>query len=228
MTRRIYSGQLLCLPPQPEHFCRLGLMLSLMEDFAARTRFRTKQGIWGTPFAGAAAGADCLVPLSVATLVIVFGHQIETWMVENANGHELRHVVLSSGAWYGVDCLVYHVTVLAALYTWHEEKEHWFGGRGAVAARFCGFRPRLLLGVCDAVADTQCFTFIWRRIATLVWLYITAFSVLVGAELNGFLWRSPGAALQPDFYGTADGFNLARRVADTRGPPGRTEKLHVQ
>ena len=29
---------------------------------------------------------------------------------------------------------------------------------------------------------------LFRSIATLVWLYITSFSVLVGAELNGVLY----------------------------------------
>ena len=38
-------------------------------------------------------------------------------------------------------------------------------------------------------------------IATLVWLYITAFSVLVGAELNGVLYRrSPGADILADLH----------------------------
>jgi membrane protein len=32
-------------------------------------------------------------------------------------------------------------------------------------------------------------------IATLVWLYITAFSVLIGAELNGALYRDRKAKL---------------------------------
>jgi membrane protein len=32
-------------------------------------------------------------------------------------------------------------------------------------------------------------------IATLVWLYITAFSVLIGAELNGALFRERQAKL---------------------------------
>ena len=32
-------------------------------------------------------------------------------------------------------------------------------------------------------------------IATLVWLYITAFSVLLGAELNGALYRDRRAKL---------------------------------
>ena len=63
-----------------------------------------------------------LLPLSLATLVIVFGHQIETWMIHNAN-HDLRHIVLFF--WRMVRwsvALVTSVTVLTTLYhfgTWH-------------------------------------------------------------------------------------------------------------
>jgi membrane protein len=44
-------------------------------------------------------------------------------------------------------------------------------------------------------------------IATLVWLYLTSFSGLLGAELNGVLFRerqeriSPGNGLPSDFSG---------------------------
>jgi membrane protein len=128
----------------------------------------------------------------VATLVIVFGHQIELWMIENA-GHELRYVVLLS--WRLVRwsvALVTGVTVLMALYHFGtKRKEHWLWvAPGAVAGTLLWFPTTLAFGwYVTRVADYSMFYGSFGAgIATLVWLYITAFSVLVGAELNGVLY----------------------------------------
>jgi membrane protein len=128
----------------------------------------------------------------VATLVIVFGHQIELWMIENA-GHELRLIVLISWrlARWSV-ALLTGVTVLMALYHFGtKRKEHWLWvAPGAVAGTLLWFPTTLAFGwYVTRVADYSMFYGSFGAgIATLVWLYITSFSVLVGAELNGVLY----------------------------------------
>jgi membrane protein len=194
LTRRIYSGQLLLSATVLSIFAGLGLMLSLMEGF--RRAYQLPHETWG--FAGRRLRAlllvpIALVPLSVATLVIVFGHQIELWTVENANGHEMRHIVLIF--WRLVRwsiALLTSVSVLAALYHFGtKRKEHWFRvAPGAVAATLFWFPSTLAFGwYVTRVADYSMFYGSFGAgIATLVWLYISAFSVLVGAELNGVLY----------------------------------------
>ena len=194
LTRRVYSGQLLLSATGLSIFAGLGLMLSLMEGF--RRAYQIPHEAWG--FGGRRLRAlllvpIALVPLSVATLVVVFGHQFELWMVENANGHEMRYIVLFF--WRMVRwsiALLTSVTVLAALYHFGtKRKEHWFRvAPGAVAGTLLWFPSTLAFGwYVTRVADYSMFYGSFGAgIATLVWLYIAAFSVLVGAELNGVLY----------------------------------------
>ena len=134
-----------------------------------------------------------LLPLSLATLVVVFGHQIENWMIDNA-GHELRLIVLV--LWRIVRwsvALVTSVTVLSALYHFGtRRKEHWLWvAPGAITGTLLWFPATLAFGwYVTRIADYSMFYGSFGAgIATLVWLYITAFSVLIGAELNGALFR---------------------------------------
>jgi membrane protein len=193
LTRRLYSGQLILSATFLSIFAGLGMMLSLMEGF--RRAYNLPPEAWG--FGGRRLRAlllvpIALVPLSVATMVIVFGHQIELWMIENA-GHELRHIVLFS--WRMVRwsiSLFTSITVLAALYHFGtKRKEHWLWvAPGAVAGTLLWFPATLAFGwYVTRIADYSMFYGSFGAgIATLVWLYITAFSVLIGAELNGVLY----------------------------------------
>lgn len=194
LTRRIYSAQLLLSAIGLSIFAGLGTMLSLMEGF--RRAYQIPREDWGfgeRRLRALLLVPIALVPLSVATLVIVFGHQIETWMIENA-GHELRHIVLFF--WRMVRwsiALLTSITVLTAVYHFGTKRtEHWLRvGPGAVAGTLIWFPTTLAFGwYVTRVADYSMFYGSFGAgIATLVWLYITAFSVLVGAELNGVLYR---------------------------------------
>jgi len=114
-------------------------------------------------------------------------------MIDNA-GHELRHIVLLF--WRIVRwsvALATSISVLTALYHFGtKRKEHWLWvAPGAVAGTFLWFPATLAFGwYVTRIADYSMFYGSFGAgIATLVWLYITAFSVLVGAELNGVLFR---------------------------------------
>ena len=50
-------------------------------------------------------------------------------------------------------------------------------------------------------------------IATLVWLYITAFSVLVGAELNGVLYRDRQEQMSAQIFADPDRFDSFKIAA---------------
>ncbi|MGD0548257.1 MAG: YihY/virulence factor BrkB family protein [Terracidiphilus sp.] len=193
-TRRIHSMQLIFSAAGFSVFAGLGLMLSLMEGFRRAYRLpRDHWGFWQKRLRALLLVPIVLVPLALATLVLVFGRQIELWMIDNAT-HQMRHVVLF--LWRMVRWAISVLTsvcVLGALYHFGtRRKEHWaWVGPGAVAATLLWFPATLAFGwYVTRIADYSMFYGSFGAgIATLVWLYLTAFSALLGAELNGVLFR---------------------------------------
>lgn len=174
-------------------FAALGVMLSLMEGFRRAYRLPMEDwGFWSRRLRALLLVPIALVPLSVATLVIVFGRQIEMWIVARA-GHDFGHIVLF--AWRIARLAVTFLTsttVLASLYHFGtRRKEHWLWvAPGAVVGTLIWFPATLVYGWYVArISDYSMFYGSFAAgIATLVWLYITSFSVLMGAELNGVLY----------------------------------------
>jgi len=193
LTRRIHSTQVILSAASLSVFAGLGMMLSLMEGFRRAYRIPADAwGFWGRRGWALLLVPIALVPLSLATLVIVFGHQIEAWMIDNAD-HELRHIVLffwRMARWSVA--LVTSATVLTALYHFGtKRKEHWaWVVPGAVTGTLLWFPSTLAFGwyVTRIANYSRFYGSFGAGIATLVWLYITAFSVLIGAELNGAIF----------------------------------------
>ena len=193
-THRILTLQLVFSGTFLSVFAALGAMLSLMEGF--RRAYRLSRDAWGFWERGARALLlifIALVPMSLATLVIIFGRQIEAWMISNAR-HELRHIVLflwRMARW--AIALVTSITVLTALYHFGTRtREHWSTVLpGAIASAFAWFLTTLAFGfyVTRIANYSMFYGSFGAGIATLVWLYITSFSALLGAELNGVLFR---------------------------------------
>ncbi len=194
-TKHYYSAQVLLSATSLSIFAGLGLMLSLMEGF--RRAYELPRGDWaylqrvGRAFL---LVPIVLVPLWLASLLLVFGQQIEGWMVNNSD-HELRHIVLFF--WRMVRwalAVATSVSVLANLYHFGTKRgEHWkWVIPGAFAATGMWFPATLLFGwYVTRVADYSMFYGSFAAgIATLVWLYITSLSALLGAELNGVLFRA--------------------------------------
>jgi membrane protein len=194
LTRRIHSGQLLLSAAVLSIYAGLGVMLSLMEGFRRAYQLPAEGwGFWGRRLRALLLVPIALFPLSVATLVIVFGHQIESWTIDNA-GHEMKYIVLFF--WRMVRwsiALATSTTVLVALYHFGtKRKENWLRvAPGAIAGTLLWFPSTLVFGwYVTRIADYSMFYGSFGAgIATLVWLYITAFSVLMGGELNGVLYR---------------------------------------
>jgi membrane protein len=183
-------------------FAALGMMLSLMEGFRRAYRLpRSDWGFWERRARALLLMPIALVPLSLATVAIVFGRQIERWMID-ITGHELRFVVLflwRMARW--AVALLTSVSVLSALYHFGTKRhEHWaWVIPGAVASTVVWFPATLAFGwYVTRIADySMYYGSFGAGIATLVWLYITAFSALLGAELNGVLFRERLERLSP-------------------------------
>ncbi len=193
-TRHIRTSQLIFSAGSLSVFAGLGLMLTLMQGFRRAYRLpREEWNFWHRRMRAFMLVPIVLVPLALATLLLVFGHAIEVWIIVNA-GHELRHVVLflwRMARWS--IALATSVTVLAALYHFGTKRgEHWkLVLPGAFAATGVWFPATLAFGwYVTRIADYSMFYGSFGAgIATLVWLYITSFSALLGAELNGVLFR---------------------------------------
>jgi membrane protein len=193
LTHQLHSGTVILSAACLSLFAGLGVMLSLMEGFRRAYRLPPESWtFWGRRVRGLMLVFIVLVPLAAASLAIVFGHQIERWMVENA-GHELRHIVVI--AWRAVRWTVSFtgiLAVLSALYHFGTRRtEHWLWVLpGAIAGTIIWFPATLAYGwyVTSVANYTRIYGSFAAGIATLVWLYITSFSVLLGAELNGVLY----------------------------------------
>ena len=193
LGRRLHSAPLILSASGLAIFAGLGVMLSLMEGFRRAYRLPAEDwGFWDRRLRAVLLLPIAMVPLSVATAVIVFGHQIELWTIANAM-HELRLIVLFF--WRMIRwsvSLVASIAVLSALYHFGtRRKEHWLWvGPGAIAGTLIWFPATLAFGfyVTRIANYSRFYGPFGAGIATLVWLYLTAFSVLMGAELNGILY----------------------------------------
>jgi membrane protein len=164
-------------------FAGLGLMLTLMEGFRRAYRLpRSEWGFWERRFRALFLVFIVLVPLALATLLLVFGRVIELWVVLF-----LWRLARWTLAFFT------SLAVLGALYHFGTRRgEHWLRVMpGAVAASAVWFSATLAFGwYVTRIADyTVFYGSFGAGIATLVWLYITSFSALLGAELNGVFFR---------------------------------------
>ena len=191
---RMRSAQLLLSATGISLFGGIGMMLSFMEGFRRAYRLpRSDWGLWQRRLRALLLVPIVLVPLALATLLLVFGRQIEAWMIVNSD-HELRHMVIifwRLARW--AIALMTSVSVLGALYHFGTKRtEHWaWVMPGAIATTVLWFPATLAFGwYVTRIADYSMFYGSFGAgIATLVWLYITSFSALFGAELNGALFR---------------------------------------
>ncbi len=195
LSHQLHSGQVILSATLLSLFAGLGVMLSFMEGFRRAYRLPPESWtFWGRRARSLILVFIVLAPLSLASLAIVFGHQIELWMVDNA-GHDLKYFVIFF--WRMVRWSVSFaaiLTVLTALYHFGTRRtEHWLWVLpGAIAGTIIWFPATLAYGWYVTSVGGANYTRIYGSfatgIATLVWLYITSFSVLLGAELNGVLY----------------------------------------
>jgi membrane protein len=214
LTNHLRSNQLVMSAAALSLFAGMGVMLSLMEGFRRAYRLSPESwSFWGRRSRALLLVFVTLIPLALASVMIVFGHQIERWMIQNS-GHELRHVVIFF--WRMVRWTVTFAAILAvltALYHFGTRRtEHWLlVAPGAVAGTVIWFPATLAYGwyVTSASNYTRLYGSFADGIATLVWLYITSFSVLLGAELNGVLYWDRQNQLQAE-TSAAEPAHLAR------------------
>jgi len=150
-----------------------------------------------------------LVPLTVASLLVVFGHALSQWLV-SINGPQARAPIFAAtlllrwaiavGASVGLIALLYHMGVpdeldanrslggsVAATALAAVDRRGWKKVLpGAVLATALWFPATLIFGwyVTRFTNYSEVYGPLGAGIALLFWLYIIALSVLCGAEFN--------------------------------------------
>jgi membrane protein len=180
----------------------MGVMLSLMEGFRRAYRLpRGQFGFWKERLVALLLIPSTLLPMLFATTFVVFGHQIEQWMIANAD-HTLRTWVLLG--WRTVRWLIALVTSVGVLQVifhfgtairppWRRTLP------GALLATTTWFGSTMAYGwYVTRFADySRVYGSLGAGIATMVWLYFVSIATLVGAEFNAQvypMWDEQGAS----------------------------------
>lgn len=194
-ARPSWSIQVLLSSTGLSVFAGMGVMMSLMEGFRRAYHLpRHTYGFWKQRLTALLLIPICLAPMTFATLLIVFGRQIENWMIDRAN-HDLQFYVLL--LWRTVRwaiALATSVTVLGIIFHFGTKREEpwWRVLPGAVLASLMWFSATILFGLyVTRFADySVVYGTLGAGIATLVWLYIVFLSILFGAEFNAHGYKA--------------------------------------
>jgi membrane protein len=165
-----------------------GVMISWMEGF--RNAYQMPK-IWGLVKERLIAFLLVVlagIPMVFASILLVFGNQIEAWIVYHV-GHELGPYVL--GLWTALRWIIAALTSIAVIgliyhhgvprtQPWHRVLP------GAALATVLWFASTLVFGF--YLRHFANYDIIYGSVATaialLIWLYIVSVVVLIGAEFN--------------------------------------------
>ena len=166
-----------------------GVLLTLMEGF--RRAYEVPQGTWG--FWRRRLTSFLLVPISVlplglASVLVVFGHYIALWLYVLAPYHSRDIIYFTATAARWVIALAGTVSILSFIYhfgtpssvSWRRTLP------GALFATLLWFASTLGFGwyVTHFANYSRVYGSLGAGIALLVWLYLASISVLLGSELN--------------------------------------------
>ena len=181
-TRLIFSASMVML------LAATGVMVSWMEGFRRAYCMQNTWGFWKERAVAVYLVFLALIPMAFATILVVFGDEIESW-IQSVTAHTFRPVVwlvfvlirwtiaiLTSIAFIG---LIYH-HAMPKTQSWRRVLP------GAVLATLLWFPATMLFGwyVTNYATYTVVYGPLSAAIALLVWLYILSIIVLLGAEFN--------------------------------------------
>jgi membrane protein len=193
-TRHVRSLQAVSSAVLVTLFGCMGLMTSFMQGFRrafAAPIFDDVRTEWNPTRERITALVlipSCLVPMALSTVLVAFGHQIEEWVVE-VTDHSFKPYVLflwRMSRWsIAILCTI---TVLSVIYRFGTpRRQSWRDVvPGAVMSAVIWFVTTLVFGwYVTRFADySVVYGSLGTAVATLVWLYITALAVFLGAEYN--------------------------------------------
>ena len=163
------------------------VVLALVEGFRVAYRIPTPRPLVRARVVGLALLALSGVPLLAATLLLLFGQQIENWLLANLRevsdlvrlaGHALRWV-LSLGTSVLVIGLLYHLGP--------NRPQRWrFVWPGAVLATVLWLPATLLFAwyVKNVARYRDLYGSISTAVVLLIWMYLVNLIVMIGCEFN--------------------------------------------
>lgn len=182
------------------------VMTTLME--AMRRAYRLPEGQWNIArkiFIAFLLTFFSFFPLALASMFVVFGHQIEGWM-NYQSAYDLRpYVLVLARLVRWALAVTTSITVLAIIYhlgtprtqSWRRVLP------GSVLATALWFPSTLAFGwyVTRHAHYRQVYGSLGAGVALLVWLYIVMVSVMIGAEFNAQIFpkgqRAKSSATHP-------------------------------
>jgi len=181
-TRLIVSASIVTI------LAATGVMVSWMEGFRRAYCMQNTWGFWKERAVAVYLTFLALVPLGFATLLVVFGEEIEAWIQTSTNHYFGRLVgvvfvlirwaiaIVTSIAFIG---LIYHHG-MPKTQSWRRVLP------GATMATLMWFPATMLFGwyVTNYASYAVVYGSLSAAIALLVWLYIVSVIVLLGAEFN--------------------------------------------
>ncbi len=196
INQKVRSEQVLVSAIVVSLVAAMGMMHSLMEGFRRAYELpRHEWSFWVQRVVALVLIPLCLVPMAFATVTVAFGHQIEQWVISNSY-HVLGPYVLF--VWRVVRWsigLFTTIVVLAMIYQFGTpRRQAWkYVLPGASGAAVIWFLATLGFGFyLTRFADySVVYGPLGAVVATLVWLYISTVSVLIGAEFNAHIYPKP-------------------------------------
>jgi membrane protein len=174
----------------------MGMMLSFMGGFRRAYGLpRHEWNFWVERGVALALVPLCLVPMALATVMVAFGHQIEQWVVSNSYQVLGPYVLFIWRMVRWTIGLFTTIVMLAVIYQFGTPRRRaWmYVLPGASGAALIWFLTTLGFGFyLTRFADySVVYGSFGAVVATLVWLYITTVSVLIGAEFNAHIFPKP-------------------------------------
>lgn len=188
LTKQHHATRILISASTVTLLAASGVMISWMEGFRKAYNLPDTTGFWKERLVSFYLVCLALIPLWFATILVVFGNQIEDW-VQAGTMHLFKPLVIllwdgvrwgiAMGTSIAVMSLVYHHG-LPKTQSWRRVLP------GAVMATLLWFPATMIFGwyVTHYATYTVVYGSLSAAIALLVWLYIVSVIVLLGAELN--------------------------------------------
>ncbi|HUV96165.1 MAG TPA: YihY/virulence factor BrkB family protein, partial [Acidobacteriaceae bacterium] len=158
---------------------------------AMRRAYKIPEGAWSVPrqiLIAVVLTFLSFLPLALASMFVVFGHQIESWMLYQSLYDVRPYVIVLARIVRWLLALTTSVAVLAVIY--HMGTPRTQSWRrilpGSILATALWFPSTLAFGwyVTRYAHYRQVYGSLGAGVALLVWLYIILVSVMVGAEFN--------------------------------------------
>lgn len=165
-----------------------GVMISWMEGFRKAYSMQNTWGFWKERATAFYLVFLALLPLGFATILVVFGNQIEDWM-QRESMHLFRPLVFVFWVFIRwIIAILASICCIALIYHHGSPKtQSWRRVMpGAVLATFLWFPATMFFGwyVTNYANYSVVYGSLSAAIALLVWLYILSIIVLLGAEFN--------------------------------------------